>query len=443
MRRRAGVDGCSLQPRTSPGPARGGATSPSVTPSPRACPTPTRSGRGTSAGGPTALAEHLAAASDGGVEYANLAIRGRLVGPGARRAAAGGAGRAPGPGEPGRRRQRPAAARCRPRRAGRRARRRRWGGCGRRARTCCSRRGSTRGRRRSSGGSAGGSPSSTRTCGRWRERHGAAVLDQWGAPWLQDPRMWDTDRIHLTAEGHRRIALAAAAALGVPVPWRGRLAHAAAAARTAPADRGGRRGGGLGARGSSPPGWDGGCAAARRATGGPRSGRCRWRCRAAEPRPPRAGPRYGVGDGPGRRRSKAAGVSWSTSPLPSGSVMVSVAPPRLGPDRVDDVEAALAQRGHVGLEVVRYLQDQSPQRACRHRREPGDQGQRGLPAAGGDLHPALGRAHVVVADQFHAEHVDVEVPRPVLVRHRHGQQLELGDRHAGSLPEPRRPVLDG
>jgi lysophospholipase L1-like esterase len=48
-------------------------------------------------------------------------------------------------------------------------------------------------------------------------RHGAAVLDQWGAAWLQDPRMWDTDRIHLTAEGHRRMGLAAAAALGVPV----------------------------------------------------------------------------------------------------------------------------------------------------------------------------------------------------------------------------------
>jgi hypothetical protein len=29
--------------------------------------------------------------------------------------------------------------------------------------------------------------------------------------------MWDTDRIHLTAEGHRRVARAAAAALGVPV----------------------------------------------------------------------------------------------------------------------------------------------------------------------------------------------------------------------------------
>ncbi|MGY1858551.1 SGNH/GDSL hydrolase family protein [Modestobacter sp. SYSU DS0290] len=50
-------------------------------------------------------------------------------------------------------------------------------------------------------------------------RHGAVVLDQWGAAWVQDARMWDPgDRIHLTAEGHRRTALAAAAALGVPVP---------------------------------------------------------------------------------------------------------------------------------------------------------------------------------------------------------------------------------
>lgn len=55
-------------------------------------------------------------------------------------------------------------------------------------------------------------------------RTGAAVLDQWGAGWVQDVRMWDTDRIHLTAEGHRRMALAAASALGVPtgddVDWR-------------------------------------------------------------------------------------------------------------------------------------------------------------------------------------------------------------------------------
>jgi len=49
-------------------------------------------------------------------------------------------------------------------------------------------------------------------------RQGAVVLDQWGAAWIQDARMWDPgDRIHLTAEGHRRTALGAAAALGVPV----------------------------------------------------------------------------------------------------------------------------------------------------------------------------------------------------------------------------------
>ena len=54
-------------------------------------------------------------------------------------------------------------------------------------------------------------------------RTGAVVLDQWGAPWIYDVRLWDADRIHLTAEGHRRTALAAAAELGVPVPddgWR-------------------------------------------------------------------------------------------------------------------------------------------------------------------------------------------------------------------------------
>ncbi|MBN1092012.1 SGNH/GDSL hydrolase family protein [Blastococcus sp. TML/M2B] len=48
-------------------------------------------------------------------------------------------------------------------------------------------------------------------------RTGAAVLDQWGAGWIQDSRLWDADRIHLTTEGHRRMGLAAAAALGVPV----------------------------------------------------------------------------------------------------------------------------------------------------------------------------------------------------------------------------------
>lgn len=45
-------------------------------------------------------------------------------------------------------------------------------------------------------------------------RHGAYVLDQWGLAPLQDWRMWAEDRIHLTDEGHRRVALAAFTALG-------------------------------------------------------------------------------------------------------------------------------------------------------------------------------------------------------------------------------------
>jgi lysophospholipase L1-like esterase len=48
-------------------------------------------------------------------------------------------------------------------------------------------------------------------------RHGAHVLDQWGAAWVQDPRMWDVDRLHLAPEGHRRTAAAAAAVLGLDV----------------------------------------------------------------------------------------------------------------------------------------------------------------------------------------------------------------------------------
>ena len=46
------------------------------------------------------------------------------------------------------------------------------------------------------------------------QRHGCSVLDLWGLTALQDWRMWSEDRIHLTTEGHRRVALAALTALG-------------------------------------------------------------------------------------------------------------------------------------------------------------------------------------------------------------------------------------
>ncbi|APU39229.1 MULTISPECIES: SGNH/GDSL hydrolase family protein [unclassified Streptomyces] len=59
-------------------------------------------------------------------------------------------------------------------------------------------------------------------------RHGALVVDLYGAPVLADPRMWDVDRLHLTAEGHRRVAEAVWQTLGLPseLDWRTELAAA-------------------------------------------------------------------------------------------------------------------------------------------------------------------------------------------------------------------------
>lgn len=38
------------------------------------------------------------------------------------------------------------------------------------------------------------------------QRRGAYVLDMWGHRNISDPRFWADDRIHLTTEGHRRVA---------------------------------------------------------------------------------------------------------------------------------------------------------------------------------------------------------------------------------------------
>ena len=46
------------------------------------------------------------------------------------------------------------------------------------------------------------------------QRHGCFVLNLWGMAALRDWRLWADDRIHLTSEGHRRVALAALTALG-------------------------------------------------------------------------------------------------------------------------------------------------------------------------------------------------------------------------------------
>ncbi|TVL87824.1 SGNH/GDSL hydrolase family protein [Streptomyces sp. SAJ15] len=69
-------------------------------------------------------------------------------------------------------------------------------------------------------------------------RHGAVVVDLFGSKALGDPRMWADDRLHLNAEGHRRVAEAVWQALGhEPVEdWDAPLPLAA------PASWGARRG---------------------------------------------------------------------------------------------------------------------------------------------------------------------------------------------------------
>ncbi|NDZ79157.1 MULTISPECIES: SGNH/GDSL hydrolase family protein [unclassified Streptomyces] len=49
-------------------------------------------------------------------------------------------------------------------------------------------------------------------------RHGAPVLDLWSLKTIQDRRAWDADRLHLSPEGHTRVALRAAQVLGLDVP---------------------------------------------------------------------------------------------------------------------------------------------------------------------------------------------------------------------------------
>ena len=54
------------------------------------------------------------------------------------------------------------------------------------------------------------------------DRHGCDVVDLWSMTVLCDPRAWSADRLHLTPDGHRRVALRACEVLGVDVTedWR-------------------------------------------------------------------------------------------------------------------------------------------------------------------------------------------------------------------------------
>ena len=66
---------------------------------------------------------------------------------------------------------------------------------------------------------------------------GCDLVDLWPMRVLHDPRAWSPDRLHFSAEGHRRVALRACEVLGVPVTqdWRSPLPAAGSAARLGPA----------------------------------------------------------------------------------------------------------------------------------------------------------------------------------------------------------------
>ncbi|MBR8742470.1 SGNH/GDSL hydrolase family protein [Nocardiopsis sp. MG754419] len=57
------------------------------------------------------------------------------------------------------------------------------------------------------------------------DAHGCHLVDQWSMDVLTDSRAWDEDRLHMSPEGHRRLALRVAEVLGVPTaerwdePW--------------------------------------------------------------------------------------------------------------------------------------------------------------------------------------------------------------------------------
>ncbi|MER7664489.1 MULTISPECIES: SGNH/GDSL hydrolase family protein [unclassified Streptomyces] len=50
------------------------------------------------------------------------------------------------------------------------------------------------------------------------DRYDCPVLDLWSLKSVQDRRAWDSDRLHLSPEGHTRVALRAAQVLGIDVP---------------------------------------------------------------------------------------------------------------------------------------------------------------------------------------------------------------------------------
>lgn len=68
-----------------------------------------------------------------------------------------------------------------------------------------------------------------------RQRPGIVLVDLFSVRCFDDPRLWDDDRLHLSPEGHRRVAEAVVEALGLPVgfDWRAPLPPAPPTGRLA------------------------------------------------------------------------------------------------------------------------------------------------------------------------------------------------------------------
>src|ERR1700722_17916120 len=118
------------------------------------------------------------------------------------------------------------------------------------------------------------------------------------------------------------------------------------------------------------------------------------------------------------RSATPAGGGLQDQAVPIRVVEGDIPAPRRGVDIAD-----LQPPGGQGLDVtiqVFGLDDQALERAGGHGREPGDQRDRGLPALGADLDPALRRPHLVIGHQVESERADVEVLGAVLVGDRQG-----------------------
>ncbi len=50
------------------------------------------------------------------------------------------------------------------------------------------------------------------------DRHGATLVDYWRLSEYRDSRLWDVDRMHMSAAGHQRMAIAVLDALGIEHP---------------------------------------------------------------------------------------------------------------------------------------------------------------------------------------------------------------------------------